>query len=221
MPFPAPHRRKKQTIVTMVKPITSIAALTAQPLAALPPYGCGVPFTGGERHGGLQYAPHCLYGARLSDLSLRGAKRRGNLAEPDRTTGKSSAKSQLPSRDCTPRALPRASRSGRHVGLRPPRNDKSVCLAPLNYCCNTRNCLRRSGSAATDAIGAHHANDSLYQFAGAAPSVAHPRIHAKTGADGVRSRLFCSFTDCCAASSSGAFWLRDPVRACGCAGSAA
>ena len=27
-------------------------------------------------------------------------------------------------RDCTPRALPRASRSGRHVGLRPPRNDK-------------------------------------------------------------------------------------------------
>ena len=33
-----------------------------------------------ERHGGLQYAPHCLYGARLSDLSLRGAKRRGNLA---------------------------------------------------------------------------------------------------------------------------------------------
>ena len=33
---------------------------------------------------------------------------------------------QLPSRDCTPRALPRASRSGRHVGLRPPRNDKSL-----------------------------------------------------------------------------------------------
>ena len=27
----------------------SVAALTAQPLAALPPYGCGVPFTGGER----------------------------------------------------------------------------------------------------------------------------------------------------------------------------
>ena len=27
----------------------SVAALTAQPLAALPPYGCGVPFTGSER----------------------------------------------------------------------------------------------------------------------------------------------------------------------------
>ena len=33
--------------------------------------------------------------------------------------------SAVPPRDCTPRALPRASRSGRHVGLRPPRNDKS------------------------------------------------------------------------------------------------
>ena len=31
------------------EPIASVAALTAQPLAALPPYGCGVPFTGGER----------------------------------------------------------------------------------------------------------------------------------------------------------------------------
>ena len=34
--------------------------------------------------------------------------------------------SAVPSRECTPRALPRASRSGRHVGLRPPRNDKSL-----------------------------------------------------------------------------------------------
>ena len=49
--------------------------------------------------------------ARSPDVSLRGAKRRGNLAEHGRTTGKPSAKSQLPSRDC-------------HVGLRPPRNDK-------------------------------------------------------------------------------------------------
>ena len=28
----------------------SVAALTAQPLAALPPYGCGVPLAGSERH---------------------------------------------------------------------------------------------------------------------------------------------------------------------------
>ena len=30
-------------------PIASVAAVTAQPLAALPPYGCGVPFTGSDR----------------------------------------------------------------------------------------------------------------------------------------------------------------------------
>ena len=41
------------------------------------------------------------------------------------------AKSQLPSRDCTPRALPRASRSGRRVGLRPPRNDKPSAFTVL------------------------------------------------------------------------------------------
>ena len=35
-------------------PITSVAAVTAQPLAALPPYGCGVPFTGSDRHGQSQ-----------------------------------------------------------------------------------------------------------------------------------------------------------------------
>ena len=40
---------------------------------------------------------------------------RGNLAEPGRIARKRSAKTQLPLRDCTPRALSRASRSGRHV----------------------------------------------------------------------------------------------------------
>ena len=30
-------------------PIASVAAVTAQPLAALPPYGCGVPLAGCER----------------------------------------------------------------------------------------------------------------------------------------------------------------------------
>ena len=40
--------------------------------------------------------------------------------------------SAVPPRDCTPRALPRASRSGRHVGLWPPRNDKSGAVAILS-----------------------------------------------------------------------------------------
>ena len=54
---------------------TNVAALTAQPLAALPPYGCGVPFTGGERHGGWQYLRHKFRGVKLPDLSLRGGRR--------------------------------------------------------------------------------------------------------------------------------------------------
>ena len=64
------------------QPIASVAALTAQPLAALPPYGCGVPLAGSERLAGWQYSGHVFYGMRPPSLSFRGAKRRGNLAEP-------------------------------------------------------------------------------------------------------------------------------------------
>ena len=46
--------------------------LTAQPLAALPPYGCGVPFTGGERLGQLRISVHPRRPHRLPNLSLRG-----------------------------------------------------------------------------------------------------------------------------------------------------
>ena len=63
------------------KPIASVAALTAQPLAALPPYGCGVPLAGCERHAGWHYLRHKFIGARLPNLSFRGAKRRGNLLQ--------------------------------------------------------------------------------------------------------------------------------------------
>ena len=85
-------------------------------------------------------------GARPPDLSLRGGRRptwqsRGTC----RIIGKPSAKSQLPSRDCTPRALPRASRSGRHVGLRPPRNDKSGAITVLSPTCTYRQCRAGPG----------------------------------------------------------------------------
>ena len=53
-------------------PIASVAALTAQLLAALPPYGCGVPLAGSERHAGCQYLRHGFNGMRLPGLSLRG-----------------------------------------------------------------------------------------------------------------------------------------------------
>ena len=87
-------------------PITSVAALTAQPLAALPPYGCGVPFTGVERHahpritecprrphapcrGGDSPARRCtgarnrlsLNGKRQRFVIARRRSRRGNLGK--------------------------------------------------------------------------------------------------------------------------------------------
>ena len=46
-------------------------------------------------------------------------------------------------RDCTPRALPRAARSGRHVGLRPPRNDNSGAFTILTTACT--GCEYRAG----------------------------------------------------------------------------
>ena len=53
----------------------NVAALTAQPLAALPPYGCGVPLAGSERLAGLQQGRYSFYGARPPYLSLRGGRR--------------------------------------------------------------------------------------------------------------------------------------------------
>ena len=57
------------------QPIASVAALTAQPLAALPPYGCGVPFTGSERPAGWQCLQRKFIDATPSGLSLRGGRR--------------------------------------------------------------------------------------------------------------------------------------------------
>ena len=61
-----------QGVDKMHGPIASVAALTAQPLAALPPYGCGVPLAGSERLAGWQYLRHGFNGMRLPGLSLRG-----------------------------------------------------------------------------------------------------------------------------------------------------
>ena len=66
-------------------------------------------------------------------------------------------------RDCTPRALPRASRSGRHVGLRPPRNDKPGALHGRRRRAEICNCHRRSVSAATDTIGSCHCIDTRHE----------------------------------------------------------
>ena len=79
-------------------PIASVAAVTAQPLAALPPYGCGVPLAGSDR----PVRDYSTAGGHWCttappDVSLRGAKRRGNLAVLGRITGRSRRK-----RSCLP-----------------------------------------------------------------------------------------------------------------------
>ena len=56
-------------------PDLPVAALTAQPFAAFPPYGCGVPLAGNERPAGWQYLRHKFIGAMPSSLSLRGGRR--------------------------------------------------------------------------------------------------------------------------------------------------
>ena len=57
------------------KPIASVAAVTAQPLAALPPYGCGVPLAGCDRLAGWQCLQRKFIDATPSGLSLRGGRR--------------------------------------------------------------------------------------------------------------------------------------------------
>ena len=66
------------------------------------------------------------------DVSLRGAKRRGNL-------GKAVA--------ISPVAFPRCSRGLRdcHVGLRPPRNDKPLAFAILTMVCTSCRCTAGRG----------------------------------------------------------------------------
>ena len=198
------HLQFVQGVDKMHGPIASVAARTAQPLAALPPYGCGVPLAGSERLAGCQYLRHGFNGMRLPGLSLRGPNgavaisgrqlrfRRGfpvihsgtarlprRFAPRNDTSGECGG-APAPSSglmtsykaltDCRytpyfgayrlttadtsrrcfpeiapPRALPRASRSGRHVGLRPPRNDKSVASAILTTACLLRQCSAGPG----------------------------------------------------------------------------
>ena len=87
--------------------------------------------------------------ARTSDLSFRGAKRRGNLAVHGWITWYSRRK-----RSCLPEIA--TAPSG-------PRNDKSEGIAPLNLCRDHCQSARRSLSAATGPVGAvSHFNDSLF-----------------------------------------------------------
>ena len=56
------------------------------------------------------------------------------------------------------------------------RNDKSGGFAPLNFCRDHCQLARRSLTAATDAIGVCHFNDSRYKSAVGAPPISHKNI---------------------------------------------
>ena len=131
MPLPALHRRTVQAVDKMYQPIASVAALSerlVQENSAAGGHWCTT-------------AP--------PDVSLRGAKRRGNLAVLGRITGRSRRK-----RSCLPEIA--TAPSG-------PRNDKSEGIAPLNLCRDHCQSARRSLSAATGPVGAvSHFNDSLF-----------------------------------------------------------
>ena len=125
------------------KPIASVAALTAQPLAALPPYGCGVPLAGSERLWQLQVSRHFRRAYRLSSLSLRGGRRptwqsRSTRLHRGKATGEIAT------------AFPRWPRPRWGLAM-----TNLGALYGRRRCAETCNCQRRSLTAATDAIGAY------------------------------------------------------------------
>ena len=113
-------------------PIASVAALTAQPLAALPPYGCGVPLAGSERHADWQFLRYAFCGARPPDLSLRGGRRptwRPERAARGSALGVQSREGSYVFADSFPTMQQGTARFPRRFA---PRNDKSGSLS--NFC---------------------------------------------------------------------------------------
>ena len=111
-----------------------------------------------ERLVHLQILRHKFIDTRLPSLSLRGAKRRGNLGK---AVAFSPGLSCYPPRYCEIATAP--------LG---PRNDSPGSLMPLNPCRKYWQPAWRLLSAATDATGAHHFIDSPVQIAGAVPGAA-------------------------------------------------
>ena len=155
------------------QPIASVAALTAQPLAALPPYGCGVPLAGSERLAGWQYSGHVFYGMRPPSLSFRGAKRRGNLLQQPSNSPRLSCH---PTEYCEIATAP----SG-------PRNDKSE-----------NRCGRRAASANPYAI-----SGNCYISQSADKSTHLGFIVAISASFLLRDQLFICFSRSIAALTSG------------------
>ena len=168
------------------QPIASVAALTAQPLAALPPYGCGVPLAGSERLAGWQYSGHVFYGMRPPSLSFRGAKRRGNLKQ---ALTISPGLSCVPGVYCEIAAAPAEPRNDKSGGFPHPegRNDKSE-----------NRCGRRAASANPYAI-----SGNCYISQSADKSTHLGFIVAISASFLLRDQLFICFSRSIAALTSG------------------
>ena len=95
------HSQPVQAAVKMEKAeIWGVAALTAQPLAALPPYGCGVPFTGGDRHWQLQIPAHSADRTGSQICHCEGALRPWQSREGSYVFAKAFLLSKHMPRDC-------------------------------------------------------------------------------------------------------------------------
>ena len=101
-----------------------------------------------ERHGGLQYAPHC---PMAQGYQICHCEERSDVAISQNPTGQQG--SHRRNRNCLP-----------EIATAPlgPRNDKLEGLAPQNACRTDCQPARRSLSAATDAIGTCYFIDALY-----------------------------------------------------------
>ena len=112
-------------------PIASVAAVTAQPLAALPPYGCGVPFTGSDRHWHSQISG---YSADRTDFQI---------CHCDAPKGPwQSRAGSYDFADGFPVIRPSTARFPRRFA---PRNDKSGAFAILTAVCTDCKCVAGSG----------------------------------------------------------------------------
>ena len=154
-------------------PIASVAALTAQPLAALPPYGCGVPLAGNERPAGWQYLRHKFIGAMPSSLSLRGGRRptwQSRSTRPDHRKAIGENATAFPR--LTRRFAPRNDTSGSAVVYqRPPTVElpctgRSLSAATVKF---DSDCVRRHSVYIGGAFPRLHPKGTSSRFALMAP----------------------------------------------------
>ena len=120
------------------EPIVSVAAVTAQPLAALPPYGCGVPFTGVERLWQLHISARLRRPCNAPGLSLRGGRRptwqSRRTRVDNRATSANSEVHTILTMACTDcKCLPEIA-----TGAKRPRNDNSGVHTILAMACTDR-----------------------------------------------------------------------------------